>query len=216
MAHEASASDNSTYLLSSGRLLSMVSAAGLVIAMLGLILLSAASSEVAVFLSISSALILQIGCITMYVGSLETRDRSLSSLLFKFEGRITRLDYWIVFLVANPVIAILVLSSAESPVISFANLLILICLPLITWIHLAVQVKRWHDRDKSGWMVLINLIPIVGLIWPIVELGFMPGSARANQYGPSRASHRSSRLAKSQLVFRTNALVSTQPRKTLK
>ena len=41
-----------------------------------------------------------------------------------------------------------------------------------------VYVKRFHDRDKSGWWVLIGLIPIIGVIWLLIELGFQ-GHARA-------------------------------------
>ena len=48
----------------------------------------------------------------------------------------------------------------------------------------AVAVKRYHDRDKSGWWILILFIPIIGLIWYIVELGFLPGTPGPNRYGP--------------------------------
>ena len=33
---------------------------------------------------------------------------------------------------------------------------------------LAVTVRRLHDVGKSGWMLFINLIPVVGLIWLLV------------------------------------------------
>jgi len=48
---------------------------------------------------------------------------------------------------------------------------------------LATQVKRWHDRGKSGAMVLINVIWIIGWIWTFVELGCLRGSEGENQYG---------------------------------
>ena len=46
----------------------------------------------------------------------------------------------------------------------------------------AVQVRRFHDQDKSGWLALMNLIPYLGAI---VALGFMliPGTEGDNQYG---------------------------------
>ena len=47
-----------------------------------------------------------------------------------------------------------------------------------------VYIKRWHDRDKSGWWMLIVLIPLVGLIWFLVELGFLPGTPGPNRFGP--------------------------------
>ncbi len=56
---------------------------------------------------------------------------------------------------------------------------------VLAWTHLAVFVKRWHDRDKSGWWVLINLIPIIGWLWTLVECGFLDGTRGPNKYGPS-------------------------------
>jgi hypothetical protein len=50
------------------------------------------------------------------------------------------------------------------------------------WILLTVQVKRWHDRGKPGWMVLINLTG-VGILWTFVELGFLRGTRGPNKYG---------------------------------
>ncbi|TGR16409.1 DUF805 domain-containing protein, partial [Mesorhizobium sp. M8A.F.Ca.ET.197.01.1.1] len=44
--------------------------------------------------------------------------------------------------------------------------------------------KRWHDRNKSGWWTLIGLIPIIGGIWLLIELGILEGTRGANQYGP--------------------------------
>jgi uncharacterized membrane protein YhaH (DUF805 family) len=49
---------------------------------------------------------------------------------------------------------------------------------------LAVQIKRWHDRNKSGWWVLISLIPLIGPIWAIIETGFLPGTPGPNDHGP--------------------------------
>jgi uncharacterized membrane protein YhaH (DUF805 family) len=49
---------------------------------------------------------------------------------------------------------------------------------------LAVSVRRMHDVGKSGWMLFINLIPILGWIYYIVLLcrDSEPGD---NQYGPN-------------------------------
>ncbi|GEK28391.1 DUF805 domain-containing protein [Furfurilactobacillus siliginis] len=36
----------------------------------------------------------------------------------------------------------------------------------IVWIAtLSLKVRRLHDTDRSGWWVLIDLIPIIGTIW---------------------------------------------------
>ena len=52
------------------------------------------------------------------------------------------------------------------------------------WIQMALQVKRWHDRDKSGWWVLIGVIPIVGRLYALVETGLLRGTEGPNRYGP--------------------------------
>ena len=49
---------------------------------------------------------------------------------------------------------------------------------------IALYAKRWHDRNKSGWWSLIGLIPIIGGIWMLIELGFLKGTAGPNSYGP--------------------------------
>ena len=51
------------------------------------------------------------------------------------------------------------------------------------WMILAVSAKRWHDRGKSGWWSLIMLIPMVGPIWALIELGFLKGDYGYNRYG---------------------------------
>ncbi len=56
-------------------------------------------------------------------------------------------------------------------------------LPVI-WPSLVVAIKRWHDRDKSGWWCLINFIPVVGTIWAFVENGCLEGTTGDNRFGP--------------------------------
>lgn len=49
---------------------------------------------------------------------------------------------------------------------------------------LAVGVRRLHDIGKSGWMILISLIPIVGPIWLLVLMA-QDSDAFENAYGPN-------------------------------
>ena len=62
----------------------------------------------------------------------------------------------------------------------FATLLSFV---ISVWIGLAVQVKRWHDRNKSGWWALLNLIPVIGQIWILIECGIFRGTKGDNQFG---------------------------------
>jgi uncharacterized membrane protein YhaH (DUF805 family) len=47
---------------------------------------------------------------------------------------------------------------------------------------LAVSVKRCHDRSRSGWFLLVGIIPLINL-WVFVELWLSRGTVGENQYG---------------------------------
>ena len=57
-------------------------------------------------------------------------------------------------------------------------------LVLLNWIGFALYIKRCHDRDRSGWYLLIALIPFVGLLWIWIELGLLRGTVGPNRFGP--------------------------------
>ncbi len=110
------------------------------------------------------------------------------SLLFGFSGRIPRRKYWaglaiwIALYTAMIVVAGMMIegSGEVSPIIGIVILVIYI--PML-WSCIALQVKRWHDRGKTGWFVLVNLIPFVGGIWAFVECGCLRGTQGPNLYG---------------------------------
>jgi uncharacterized membrane protein YhaH (DUF805 family) len=115
------------------------------------------------------------------------------NLLFGFSGRIGRLKWWLAQLA---ILGVLVLGFSIVIVnVSLANVeqgnvppsafvIIALTLVLTTWINIASTVKRFHDRDKSGFWFFIVLVPYVGAIWQIVECGFLSGSYGFNNYGP--------------------------------
>lgn len=51
---------------------------------------------------------------------------------------------------------------------------------------LAVQVRRLHDTDRSGWWILLGLIPVVNYVGSIVLLVFycLDGTKGENRFGP--------------------------------
>lgn len=103
-------------------------------------------------------------------------------LLFSFDGRIPRRVYWAVSLLAAAIYYGITLPiSAISEDLGLILMLVLL-IPFF-WITLAVYVKRWHDRDKSGWWILIGFIPIIGAIWAFVECGCLRGTIGDNTYG---------------------------------
>ncbi|MGY1842607.1 DUF805 domain-containing protein [Modestobacter sp. SYSU DS0875] len=52
------------------------------------------------------------------------------------------------------------------------------------------NVTRLHDRGHSAWWLLIGLIPLVGVLILVVQVGFLPGEERTNDYGPPPAGER--------------------------
>lgn len=119
---------------------------------------------------------------------------------FSFQGRIRRSTWWLGYVL--PLIGISIAATAldvgfgfvsiqdARPVDGYGYQTVgigvfgpLSLIPMV-WGGLAGQVKRWHDRDKSGWFVLVNFIPFIGTIWALVELGFLRGTMGPNRFGP--------------------------------
>jgi len=105
---------------------------------------------------------------------------TVTHLLFGFSGRLKRLPWWIATILADLGLGIAeAIFGMPRPSVFF---LLLLAVPLI-WISIAVQVKRWHDRDKSGWWFLVNFVPIIGWLWVLIECGFLRGTPGANRFG---------------------------------
>ena len=98
-------------------------------------------------------------------------------LFLSFDGRISRQPFWI------GSISILLVSLVLTSVLPLF-LEAIVGLVLI-YPGLAVSVKRCHDRGKSGWWCLLFLIPFVGAIWAIIDLGLLEGAEGDNRYGPN-------------------------------
>ncbi|MEA3503020.1 MAG: DUF805 domain-containing protein [Actinomycetota bacterium] len=103
-------------------------------------------------------------------------------LLFSFEGRINRAKFWlgVAVIYVVPWLFFLLAAATKS---SFLYILAALVLIISIWPGLAISIKRWHDRDKSGWWILIALVPLIGGLWALIETGFLPGTPGANQYG---------------------------------
>jgi uncharacterized membrane protein YhaH (DUF805 family) len=116
---------------------------------------------------------------------------NITHLLFSYQGRIRRLHFWLAAIGVGVVFGVLygILFSMSGMAQGSPNGLVLALLGVLyivyIYIALALDVKRCHDRDKSGWFVLIGLIPIIGAIWLLVELGFLDGTQGPNRFGPS-------------------------------
>ena len=97
-----------------------------------------------------------------------------------FEGRASRSDYWWFVLYAVLVnIVTIGLDIAVFGTIGIVNTLAQVAL---FFPHLSVGVRRLHDTGRSGWWLLIGLIPFLGAIILIVFF-VMKGEVQPNQYG---------------------------------
>jgi uncharacterized membrane protein YhaH (DUF805 family) len=144
---------------------------------------------------------------------------SLSDYLFSPHGRLNRAKYWLYVVVSLAIMVVLVAimsfvfatqfydshgGYAYPPVVQVVLGVVYL---LLLVVGIFVGIKRLHDRDKSGWwLLLFYLVPMVfslisailsrngigalfalaGLIisiWALVELGFLRGTAGPNQYG---------------------------------
>lgn len=129
----------------------------------------------------------------------ETNATSFAGVLFSFQGRISRKTFWLTTLaliavgaVAGGIIggiagATAAADGAPDPGDDFSPAFVIPVLILLFfnfWTSLALQIKRWHDRNKTGWFVLLGFIPIIGWIWEFVEIGFLRGTQGDNDYGP--------------------------------
>lgn len=120
----------------------------------------------------------------------------MTDLLFSFQGRANRAKFWLVALAILIVEMVLFaaifggaalsgdperMAAAAGPL---ASIVLVIFIVIATWISIAVAVKRYHDRNKSGWWVLIVLVPVIGGLWYLIECGFLRGTTGPNDYGP--------------------------------
>ncbi|MET8163721.1 DUF805 domain-containing protein [Streptomyces sp. NPDC005329] len=96
-----------------------------------------------------------------------------------FSGRARRAEYWwfsVVYMIAAVVVAGICLA-ADSVLPGI--LLLLFIVPM-----LSVSVRRLHDTGRSGWRMLIALIPVAGPILYLVGMT-VDSIPAANEYGPS-------------------------------
>jgi uncharacterized membrane protein YhaH (DUF805 family) len=108
-------------------------------------------------------------------------------LYTSFDGRINRGKFWagVGVLIAVAIVAQIIDNLLGITIGDTGIGIVYIIVGLISiYCAIALYAKRWHDRDKSGWWTLIALVPIIGGIWLIVELGILEGTKGANQYGP--------------------------------
>ena len=117
------------------------------------------------------------------------------SLLFSFDGRIGRLSFWAGSLLLTVLtfgfLGLLRSFAGQTTAhhalgtITLETLVFLATLGfiLLTVMYFAVIAKRYHDLDRSLLRYLVVIIPLVGPVWALIELGFTRGTPGTNCYG---------------------------------
>ncbi|MEM9777167.1 MAG: DUF805 domain-containing protein [Chloroflexota bacterium] len=119
---------------------------------------------------------------------------------FNFRGRASRADYWF-FVLFNFLVSILVMfvdvavfgleAMAEEGAFPLFSVLysLFIIIP-----RFSLSVRRLHDTGRSGFWLLINLIPILGQITFFI-FTVLPSDLNPNRWGPPPASRRKQQAA---------------------
>jgi uncharacterized membrane protein YhaH (DUF805 family) len=98
----------------------------------------------------------------------------------KFDGRANRAEFWW-YALANIIISVVLNLLGQASVL-FSVIAALYGLAVLIP-GIAVGIRRLHDINRSGWWLLIGLVPCVGFIVLIVWFA-QEGNPGPNQYGP--------------------------------
>jgi len=105
---------------------------------------------------------------------------------FDFQGRSSRAEYWwaslmLVLIYVGALVVGTVLSGIPMLAAIFGVLVLVLYLAMIVP-SVAVGVRRLHDTDKSGWLMLIGLIPLINLV--LLFFFCQRGTEGENSFGP--------------------------------
>ena len=98
-----------------------------------------------------------------------------------FSGRAHRKEYWFFFL-ANVLIMLALSLLAEMSGAGLIRILYTLYWLAVLVPSIAVGVRRLHDTGRSGWWMLLGLVPIVGLV--LLVFLVLEGKRGPNAYGP--------------------------------
>ncbi|MEJ5148126.1 MULTISPECIES: DUF805 domain-containing protein [unclassified Sphingobacterium] len=95
-----------------------------------------------------------------------------------FDGRARRKEYWMFALFNFIISCILGILAYIANVFYYLSIIVSLALIIPS---IAVAVRRLHDINKSGWMILLCLIPFVNFY--LIYLFFLEGDKGPNEYG---------------------------------
>ena len=106
-----------------------------------------------------------------------------------FKGRSTRREFWLFYLQSILVIIAAGLLAeiakalgASEAIIGFMTIPFVLIVLFMILAQLAAGVRRIHDHDKTGWFILLGMVPLVGWIFFLIMM-LTPGTPGENSYG---------------------------------
>lgn len=99
-----------------------------------------------------------------------------------FNGRSRRKEFWLFQLISVPILLGVILFAGLG-LFDLATVILLVATFGLFVPQLALQVRRFHDQDKSGWFALFNIIPYAGVIIVLIFMA-IEGTRGDNRYGP--------------------------------
>jgi len=105
--------------------------------------------------------------------------------VFSVQGRIGRLRYlaWSLALVAVGLLVAALCVGILSVSLVAGGLLGTVALVAFVVVSIQIGAQRLHDAGWSAWLLLLNLVPVVGSFFPLLMMA-VPGNTGPNRYGP--------------------------------
>ena len=113
--------------------------------------------------------------------------------MFDFSGRATRREYWsfigtfyaglfLYLLLIGAFVPVDAAGEAEDTVSQLVGLVTMLIFLFAFIAGLSAAVRRVHDHDKTGWFILLGMIPAIGWIFFLIMM-LTPGTDGPNSYG---------------------------------
>lgn len=98
-----------------------------------------------------------------------------------FTGRMRRRDYWLYSIPVMLLVVPTLFYQGGNTVLDALSIGISL---FAIYASFALNIKRLKDRNRPVWWLLFTLVPMVGPIYALVDLGILDGTAGENRYGP--------------------------------
>jgi FAD/FMN-containing dehydrogenase/uncharacterized membrane protein YhaH (DUF805 family) len=107
----------------------------------------------------------------------------LLALLFLMRGRVNRSDFWYAALLVLSIFIVVSTSVTTMFGGRIPGAVAVVLYTFLYWSLAALSIKRYHDLGRSGWWLLLLVIPLIGPAWVFWTLFFRKGQLTENRFG---------------------------------